>query len=148
MNGVIAKDNNLPWNIKEEMQHFVKTTINHDVLMGRKTWDSLYQKPLKHRKNIVLSHQKNLQLPEGVLLISDLNNFIKPYQNSSKELIVIGGREVFDLVLPYADELIVSYIKDNYVGDIYAPNINSDEWHSTSVEPHLLFDVVTYVRNS
>ena len=94
-NNAIGKDNQLPWHLPDDLRFFKKTTMGKPVLMGRKTFESL-GKPLPGRLNIVVSHQENLQLPEGVLLYNNLEKALKRLEEEPvDEAFIIGGGKNF-----------------------------------------------------
>lgn len=95
-NNAIGKGNDLPWRLPEDLKFIKRTTLGKPVLMGRKTFESLGNKPLKDRLNIVLSNQKDLQLPEGVLLYHDIDAALRRLQDEkTEEAFIIGGWEDF-----------------------------------------------------
>lgn len=116
--GIIGNKGKLPWKIHQEMEHFKKTTLNHDILMGRKTFESMNSKPLLKRFNYILTTQTHYQNGVGYKYIQDFQPLISSYQNSSKhDLYVIGGEEIIKLLWPFADEMIVSIVNQEYEGD-------------------------------
>jgi len=144
--GVIGKNNHLPWNIKAEMQHFINYTKNKTVLMGRNTWDSLKIKPLPNRKNIVITSRPLEQQYQDVIVTSDLNQVIKDYKNSDQELVIIGGKKIYDSLLNDADKLVISFIKQDYDGDVYAPIWDKSHYQFISQENFLEFVVEVYQK--
>lgn len=122
--GIIANNQLLPWNIKEEMKYFRSLTQTKTVLMGSKTLLSIGQ-PLKSRHNIIItSNPKKYQnfASEYCIISSDLTKIIKTYtKNPNNELWVIGGANIYQQTFPYADYLYVSIIKQNYSGDLKFP---------------------------
>lgn len=125
--GVIGNDNALPWTIKEEMQHFRQTTLNSAVLMGRKTFLSMQNKPLPNRVNYVLTRdvkakQKN---QNNLYFINDLSDVIKKYQHKvNDDLYVIGGNAVISKAIDLADEIIRTIIKKDCKGNIKIDELN------------------------
>lgn len=117
---IIGFQNQLPWNIPEDLQHFRKTTLHQAVVMGRKTFESI-QKPLPNRINYVLTRQTNFPLFPGLIIINNLTELIEKYQTSNEVLYVIGGAEVYKQFLPYCDELIISMIPGDFRGDAFFP---------------------------
>jgi len=106
-NNAIGRDNQLPWHLPEDLKFFKRTTFGKPVLMGRKTYDSL-GKPLPGRLNIVVSGQKDLSLPEGVLLYNDLNAAIERLKEEEvEEGFIIGGGKIFAETLPITDRLSI-----------------------------------------
>ncbi|AXK51278.1 dihydrofolate reductase [Spiroplasma alleghenense] len=127
--GIIGQENKLPWKIPEEMNFFKQYTTGKTIVMGRKTFEAIGSKPLPNRENIVLSKNGNLVINnENVKIINDIDYLIKRYQNQPNELIVIGGSQIYQMFLPYADKLIVSVIKQNYPGDTIFPRVNWDDF--------------------
>lgn len=123
-NGIIANNQSLPWNIKEEMKYFQSLTLNKTILMGSKTFLSI-KKPLKNRQNIIItSNIKKYQnfANEYCIITSDLKKIIKTYaKNPNNELWVIGGANIYQQTFAYADYLYVSIIKKNYQGNLKFP---------------------------
>lgn len=121
--GVIGHNNKLPWSIPREMHHFRNTTLNHVVLMGRKTFESLNFKGLPKRMNYVLTKNpsKFKFLENSSLNFVDLQkitNIVRKYQNNENEdLYIIGGNSLFHLFWKEADDIIRTIIKKEYFGD-------------------------------
>lgn len=100
----------MPWDIKEEMQHFIRTTKGHTVVMGRKTFQSI-GKPLPKRTNIVLTNNTELKI-EGVTICNDFNWVIN--QSKKEDIFIIGGASIYKLFFPYANQLIISHLPKSY----------------------------------
>ncbi|MGL5640521.1 MAG: dihydrofolate reductase [Mycoplasmoidaceae bacterium] len=113
----------LPWNNKDEMMHFKKTTIKNTVLMGRKTYESI-GRLLPNRENIIFSRDKKLKIKNAI--VTDNIDWIieKSIQN---DIYVIGGQEIINLFLPFADEIIESVLKKDYKTDMKL-KINKDSF--------------------
>jgi dihydrofolate reductase len=109
-NRAIGRKNQLLWNIPEDMAHFKKITTGHTVIMGEKTFLSI-GKPLPNRKNIVVTLDKNFQA-EGVEIRYSLEEVLAEYQKSAEEVFVIGGGQIYNLSLPYADKLYLTIVDD------------------------------------
>lgn len=114
----IGKNGNLPWpHNSEDLKWFKQMTNDHTVIMGRKTWDSLPQKPLPNRTNIVVSGKK----VNGVITLSH-SEFIKYLEDSShKELWLIGGSQLLDSCIHLIDELWLSRINGTFDCDTFLP---------------------------
>ncbi|MGI9461239.1 MAG: dihydrofolate reductase [Alphaproteobacteria bacterium] len=104
---IIGDKHGLLWHLPEDLKNFKKLTIGRTVVMGRKTWDSLPKKPLADRRNVVISRQKNLSLPDGVWLYDDLEKFL---QGCDGEIAIIGGAEIFHLAEPLIDIIYATEI--------------------------------------
>jgi dihydrofolate reductase len=136
-NNAIGKDNQLPWHLPDDLKFFKKTTIGKPVLMGRKTFESL-GKPLPGRLNIVVSHQRDLHLPEGVLLYNNLGEALKRLEGEPvDEAFVIGGGKIFEETMNDLDRLYVTRVK-TVVEDATAffPEIDHTHWKLVWEEPH------------
>jgi dihydrofolate reductase len=147
-NGVIGKDNALPWHLPEDMAHFKRMTMGCPVIMGRKTWDSLPARfrPLPGRINVVVTRQTNWS-----------ENGAKPSSNIIDALLfceqfdnvwVIGGAELYTHALPFANTAVVTDIHADYDGDAFAPEFGP-QWIEIAREDHtsvngLPFSFVTY----
>ena len=109
--GAIGCRNALPWNLKSDMAFFRATTMNHSVIMGRKTYDSI-GKPLAGRKNIVLSHNGLLfdSTPECHLALSVAEGLARAQQNRSREVFVIGGAATYSEFAPLVDRYLVTVV--------------------------------------
>jgi dihydrofolate reductase len=135
-NHLIGDGDNLPWHLPDEMHRFKEITMGHAVLMGRKTYESIPEKfrPLTGRTNIVLTSQKNYEAP-GCLVVHELEEALTAV-SPDEELMVIGGARVFDELMPHVDRLYLTEIDGEYVGDVYFPEFNRDEWREVDREYH------------
>ena len=130
--GIIGNDGVMPWHLPEDLAHFKRTTAGSAVIMGRKTWDSLPERfrPLADRRNIVITRQTDWRadgvdtahsIDEALALAGDLPVW------------VIGGAQIFDLVIDRADRLEVTEIRADVAGDTHAPTIGP-RWHTVAVD--------------
>jgi dihydrofolate reductase len=147
-NGVIGKDNTLPWRLPEDLAHFKRTTLGCPVIMGRKTWDSLPPKfrPLPGRRNIVVTRQPDWQ-GEGAVRASSLQEALV-LCDGAPQAWVTGGAELFRQALPLADTAEVTVIDADFEGDSLAPELGP-EWHEVARAPQvsaagLPFVFITY----
>ncbi|ATZ18679.1 dihydrofolate reductase [Williamsoniiplasma somnilux] len=149
-NGVIGAQGKLPWNIKEEMQHFIRTTKGQDVLMGSKTFDSMNKKPLPGRTNYVLTNSKEKYQDlnfENLIIISDITELVKKYTNNDQNnLFVIGGNVVYTLFFPFANEIIKTVVKNDYQGDTFISNFDYKNFKLESSEDYPEFIIEYWKR--
>lgn len=124
-NRELGKKGQLLFNIKEDMQFFKKTTTGHTVIMGYNTWKSLPKK-LKDRQNIVVSYEL---VPEADKTITDLDAFIKRYQNTDEEIFIIGGGMIYKAFLPYAKQLYLTEIDASADADVYFPDFDKSKYN-------------------
>jgi dihydrofolate reductase len=151
-NGVIGKDNSMPWHLPEDLAHFKRLTQGCPVIMGRKTWDSLPPRfrPLPGRSNIVVTRQAGWQA-EGAVRASSLPEALQ-LSGDVPEVWVIGGAEIYRQAEPHAVRAEVTEIAQDFEGDAYAPTLGSG-WTETAREQHLsvtglTFSFVTYQKKS
>ena len=149
-NGVIGKDNTLPWHLPEDLAHFKRHTLGCPVLMGRKTWDSLPPRfrPLPGRPNIVISRDPDWR-PDGAQSATTLDAALALCAGHP-EVWVIGGAQIYALALPLAQRVVVTEIGADFAGDAFAPTLDAS-WAETAREAHtaasgLPFSFVTYER--
>lgn len=132
-NGVIGRDNALPWRLPADLAHFKRITLGHPVIMGRKTWDSI-GKPLPGRRNIVVTRNESWHA-EGAEAVPSLDEALARCKGDA-EVFVIGGAALFADALPRADRVIVTEIDRDVEGDIHFPALDSNQWIETSREAH------------
>ena len=142
-NGIIGKGDGLPWpRIPEDMVHFKNTTLDHSVIMGRKTWESIPERfrPLPGRDNIVISRQPGWAA-NGALAAIDLPQAIALARtaaagSTATRVFVIGGGQLYAQALPLADELMVTEIDVDFEGDTSFPVWNRADFEEISRVPH------------
>ena len=151
-NNVIGKDNKLIWHLPEDLKRFKILTTGHNIIMGRKTFESL-GRVLPNRKHIVLCNDAELNVnDENVNIIDDVSK-LDEYINSNEENFVIGGASIYKLLLPKTEKLYITKINQEFEGDVYFPEIKADEWKIVEREKGLKddknpydYEYVTYVR--
>lgn len=134
INGIIGKDNALPWHIPGDLKRFKALTMGSAMIMGRKTFASL-PGILPGRRHIVMTRDKNWA-PEGVEVVHSLNAAIA--QAGSDPISVIGGAAVFELFEPIADRIELTEVLAEVDGDVTMPDLRSSErWQEVASEDHL-----------
>ncbi len=117
LNGVIGLNNNIPWQIPEELKFFRSMTINSTVLMGRKTFQSI-GRLLPNRKNVILTHSE-LILDDATIIHSIEEIFDL---SGTGTIWICGGASIYQILLPACRELYLSIIHKNYHGDTFFPD--------------------------
>jgi dihydrofolate reductase len=150
-NGVIGKDNTLPWHLPEDLAHFKRTTLGQPVIMGRKTWDSLPPKfrPLPGRTNIVVTRQLDWHA-DGAVVAHSMPDALTHCPQEA-EVWVIGGAELYAQAMPFAQRAVITEIDADFEGDAYAPSFDAS-WRETQRSTHtndsgLTFHFVTFERH-
>jgi dihydrofolate reductase len=147
-NGVIGRDNDLPWRIPEDLKRFKALTMGKPVIMGRKTWDSLPKKPLPGRTNIVVTRNPEFRADGAVIAHSFADAVAKAGEN---EIAVIGGQAIFAEALPIADIIHMTQVAASPEGHAFMPLIDRTQWRETARDgPHtadgLRYSFVTLER--
>lgn len=119
----IGINGTLPWHIKDDLKLFKERTLNHTIVMGRKTFESI-GKPLPKRVNLVVSRNDTYQSVEGVEVINNFNDFLVKNKNTDEAIYVIGGAEIYKQALPFAHQLALSYVKQEYPCDTFFPEFD------------------------
>lgn len=143
----IGYNNDLLFNIPEDKKYFRSMTIGKTVVMGRKTLESLPGgRPFKDRTNIVLSRNSGYTAPEGVILCRDVNelpDIIGSFEGN--DVFVVGGADIYSLMLPYCSTVYVTKIDAVKPADKYFPNLDSlFEWKLTDESEEHEFDGLKY----
>lgn len=138
-NGVIGKNNQLPWHIKSEFQYFKNTTVGHPIVMGRKSFESL-GKPLPKRANIVVTRDKTFTA-QGVIVAHSLDEGIQIAKDIAAkenvgEVFIGGGADIYRMSLPGADRLYLTEVHLKPEGDTLFPAFDREGWTETKREFH------------
>lgn len=132
-NGVIGRDNTLPWRIKDDMRFFIDKTSGHAVITGRKNFDAM-GKALPKRLNIVVTRDPSFSAP-GVVVVGSVQAALQHAQTQNEtEAFVIGGAQIYALALPYAHTFYRTRVLADVPGDITFPTFELEQW---SVHEHL-----------
>jgi dihydrofolate reductase len=126
----IGLGNDLPWRLPADLAYFKKTTMDHTILMGRKTYESI-GKPLPNRTNVILTQNKNYHA-EGCLIVHSVEEAVEQFKN--EEVFVIGGAEVFQLFMSAVDRLYITLIEHEFEADTYFPEFDIEDWVLVSSE--------------
>ncbi|MCB9321744.1 MAG: dihydrofolate reductase [Lewinellaceae bacterium] len=153
-NRAIGKDNDLPWHMPEDFKFFKRMTKGHHILMGRRNFNSIGNRPLKHRVNMVMTRNPFF-IATGIVVVHSLEEGIAFAEaNGEEELFIIGGEEVYRQALEYCDRIYLTEIKTTVTGaDAFFPEFDLNEWKEVSREPHFSdernpynYTFVTYER--
>jgi dihydrofolate reductase len=136
-NGVIGRDNKLPWYLPQDLRYFRAVTMGKPVVMGRRTWESM-NRPLPGRTNIVITRQAGYQA-EGAYVVADLDSAVTLAErvglaDGVEEVMVIGGAEIYRMALPGADRLYLTEVHTEVTGDVFFPAWDRSAWAEVSRE--------------
>lgn len=132
INDTIGLNNQLLWNLPNDMKFFKNTTWAMPVIMGRKTFESMKGKPLKGRVNIIVTRKRDWKV-ENITIAHSLQEAISIAKALDyKEAFVIGGGEIYKESLPLADKIYLTRVEAEFAGDAFFPEINPTDWHLLS----------------
>ena len=136
-NRVIGREGDLPWRLPSDLKHFKRVTLGKPCLMGRKTWESL-PFPLPGRPNLVLTRNANYAA-EGAKVFTDMHEMIGTgYELAGAagvdEIMLIGGAQLYETLLPRLDRLYITYVDAEVEGDAVFPEIDAACWRPTRKE--------------
>ncbi|EGZ30799.1 dihydrofolate reductase [Malacoplasma iowae] len=143
-NGGIGLNNSIPWHIKEDLEFFKATTLNHTIVMGRKTFESI-GKPLKNRKNIIITKNKEYKInDQSVEIYNNIQDVLRKYKN--EDIFVIGGKQIYFLFNKYADRLLVSKLFESYNCDTYMNDFDYSNFYLKKVDNKSEFKIYHYFK--
>jgi len=141
-NGVIGRDNDLPWRIREDLRHFKELTLGQTLVMGRKTYDAI-GRPLPGRRTVVVTRQPDWAV-YGVEVAHSLE--VALGLDDGKDVYVAGGGEIYRQALPHADRLELTEVDQSPDGDVTFPIFDRAEWRETAREQRDGFAFAGYER--
>jgi len=144
-NFAIGKQNELLYQMPNDMKRFKQTTMGHTVIMGKNTFASFPRRPLPNRRNIVLALPNEIPIDkEGAEWVCSLDEALR-LCNGEEEVFIIGGAYVYRQTLPLADKLYLTVIDDvPEDADAFFPTVNFDEWSELKQEFHPADERHTY----
>ena len=133
-NFVIGVDNDLPWKLKKDLQHFSAYTQNKAIIMGRKTFESM-PKALPNRTNVIITRKTDYKAKDAIV-VNSLEKALKVAENDSQPFI-IGGGEIYKLSIDIADRVELTRVHTSIEGDTLFPEINLEKWQEVKREKRL-----------
>lgn len=124
-NGVIGRDNALPWRLPADLRRFKEFTLGKPILMGRKTFEAI-GRPLPGRANLVLTRDPDWRAP-GVIPVHSVEEALLQTR-TCEELVAIGGAEIYRLLLPLARRIYLTHVHADVPGDTYFPAFDPAQW--------------------
>lgn len=126
-NRVIGINNQLPWHLPADLHHFKQLTTGHAILMGRKTHESI-GRPLPNRLNLIMSRDRSY-MADGCVTVSSLDEALaEAAKQHHTQLFVIGGAEIYQLLMPQISQLYLTIVHQTVNGDAVFPAIDQQQW--------------------
>ena len=155
-NGVIGRDNTIPWKLKADQQRLKALTMGKPIVMGRKTFESL-RRPLPGRTNIVITRDATYRAPGAIVTTSFENALViargDALRRAATEIAIIGGVDIYTRALPITDRLEITEVHARIEGDTLFPPIDAALWQETGRTRHAAgaddtadYSYVTYCR--
>lgn len=132
-NRVIGRDNQLPWRLSADLQHFKSLTMGKPIVMGRKTYDSI-GKPLPGRTNIVVTRDRDFAA-EGCVVTHGIEAALQAAAGHD-EVMVMGGANLYEQLLPRADRLYLTEVRADVEGDAWFPLFDPADWRERERQAH------------
>jgi len=149
-NRALGKDNQLVWHLPNDFKRFKTLTTAHHIIMGRKTFES-FPKPLPNRTHIIITRQKDYKA-EGCIIVDSIEKAIEKCPKD-EESFIIGGGEIYQLAMPFADKIELTVVHHNFDADAFFPEIKLEDWLLNNTdfqakdEKHLYdYSFKTYIR--
>ena len=136
-NRVIGNKGKLPWHMPADLKYYKDKIRGKTIVMGRKTFESMGNKPLPNRANIILTMDQNYKV-DGAIVVHSADEALKEAEKISpdQELMVIGGSEIYKEFLPRANRIYLTIIEGEFEGDAFFPKYDITEWKEISYEEH------------
>ncbi len=143
---VIGEGGQVPWNISDDMKLFKSITEGNTVIMGKTTWFSIPSmfRPLPGRANIIVSTKLEEQM--GAKVCRSVDEAVTEAKKNNKGIFCIGGAKLYAAMLPLADTMCISWVKEEYEGDTYFPEVNFKEWKEIETKEFPDFVFKKYVK--
>lgn len=136
-NNAIGKENDLLWHIPHDLKRFKKLTLGHCMIMGRKTWNSIGEKPLKGRRNIVMTHHADLCDDAACIQASSAEDALEKC-SGEKEIFIAGGESVYRQFMDLADRMYLTHVHKEYDdADTFFPGFDTDDWEVIDKEENI-----------
>lgn len=146
-NNCIGKNNKIPWNVPEDFQYFKKMTLGKTCVMGQATFDSIIGylgKPLPGRKNVLITKNTDVIVPEGVRVFFSLEEAFETLKD--EDVFICGGASIYRQTIDKVDALYITEIHQSPDGDTFFPEIDKTIWKETAREDHDGFSFVVYKK--
>ena len=132
----IGKNNDLMWRLPKDMNFFKTTTEHHVVIMGRKNYDSipLKYRPLSNRLNVIITRNRDFQA-DGCLVFHSLEEAFAHFKNDKRELFVIGGGQIYTLVMEMdvLSKMYITHVGDTFDADTFFPDFDHSTWEASQL---------------
>lgn len=151
-NDALGKDNAMLWHLPDDFKHFKDLTSHHFIIMGRKTFET-FPKPLPNRTHIIITRQEDYDVPASCIVVNSLEKALD-LVTEQDESFIIGGGEIYDLAMPFADKIELTRVHTELEADTFFPIIDENQWkvvreefHDKDVKHQYSFTFLTYIKS-
>jgi dihydrofolate reductase len=137
LDGVIGRDNRLPWHLPADLARFKSITMGKPMIMGRRTWESI-GRPLPGRRSIVLTRRRDFEA-RGASVAHTPDEALA-FAAPADEVMVVGGADVFSAFLPRADRIYWTEVLARVDGDVRFPQLDFSDWREIECQEHVADD--------
>ena len=152
-NNAIGKNNNLIWNLPNDLKRFKKLTSGHSIIMGRKTFDS-FPGLLPNRRHIIISNKSKDSFQENVIVVNNIDDALKAAEDDENPFI-IGGGQIYKLAMDFSNKIELTRVHEKFEADTFFPEIDETKWKLINSEKHekdehhkYSFTYKTYIKNN
>lgn len=149
-NNALGKDNDLVWHLPDDFKRFKKLTTGHNIIMGRKTFES-FPNLLPNRTHIIITRQPDYKA-EGAIIVHSLEDALKQVKDDPQPF-VIGGGEIYKQAMEIADKIELTRVHGTFEADTFFPELDTTQWNLIASEHHekderhaYAFTYLTYER--
>lgn len=140
---VIGSGDGMPWDVPEEYQHFLDTTRDQTLIMGRKSFEIFGPTLTSSRCFVITRSSRHF---EDAIAVGSIKDAIEQARTFEQPVFIAGGASVYSIAIPLADEMLLSYIPGTFTGDTYFPEFDQAEWQIIKKEDRGSYDFVHYRR--
>ncbi|MDX1666915.1 MAG: type 3 dihydrofolate reductase [Saprospiraceae bacterium] len=134
-NRAIGLDNEIPWYLPADLKYFKRTTLNHHIIMGRKSYEAI-GRPLPKRTNVIVTRNPFFVVSNALVVHSVEEALQLARDNGEEEAFIIGGGEIYRQSMVYWQRLYLTEVDCEVKGDVFFPELEPDRWRLISSEPH------------
>ena len=131
-NNAIGKNNNLIWNLPNDLKRFKKLTSGHSIIMGRKTFDS-FPGLLPNRRHIIISNKSKHSFQENVIVVNNIDDALKAAEDDENPFI-IGGGQIYKLAMDFSNKIELTRVHEKFEADTFFPKISENKWELINEE--------------
>ncbi len=150
-NNALGKDNDLLWHLPDDFKRFKTLTSGHNIIMGRKTFES-FPKPLPNRTHIIITRQEKYTVPDNCFVAKNLTQAIEICPKN-EDIYIIGGGEIYAQSMDIADKLEITKVHQSFEADTFFPEIDNTKWklveevfHPEDEKHKFSFSFLTYLK--